>query len=63
MNPRLNIWCETPEFLHVKKTQFHKSAMAQLASKEENYLLWEVLGFMVYSYSEMHLMVSFFLQI
>lgn len=63
MNPRLISWYETLEFLHVKKPQSNKSAMAQLASNEENYLLWEVLGFVVYSFSDVHLMGNFFLQI
>lgn len=63
MNPRLKSWCETLEFLCVKKPQSHKSATAQLASNEENYLLWEVLGFLVHSFTEMHLVGNFFLKI
>lgn len=35
----------------MNKPQSRKSAMAQLASNEEKYLLWEVLGFLVRSLS------------
>lgn len=63
MNPRLNSQCETLKFPHVKKPQSHESAMAQFASNEENYLLQEVLGFLVHRFGEIHLIGSFFLQI